>query len=77
MKSLIYASPVDFNKALVARIAIVAGDIREMPGCLLMFDSPFGGGELRTRACPHCGRDPVAMPSDVPGFVYGCKDLHE
>ncbi|GFT94676.1 hypothetical protein TNCV_1990961 [Trichonephila clavipes] len=74
MKSLIYASPVDSDKALVARIALVAGDIREMPGCLLMFDSPFGGGELRTRAR---GRDPVAMPSDVPGFVYECKDLHE
>ncbi|GFU58687.1 hypothetical protein TNCV_1278491 [Trichonephila clavipes] len=32
MKSLVYASIVDSDKALVARIAVVAGDIREMPG---------------------------------------------
>ncbi|GFX01480.1 uncharacterized protein TNCV_1864541 [Trichonephila clavipes] len=32
MKSLVYASPVDSNEALVARIAVVAGEIREMPG---------------------------------------------
>ncbi|PRD18050.1 UNVERIFIED_CONTAM: hypothetical protein NCL1_62174 [Trichonephila clavipes] len=32
MKSLTYASPVDSNEALVARIAVVAGEIREMPG---------------------------------------------
>ncbi|GFW13786.1 hypothetical protein TNCV_1670021 [Trichonephila clavipes] len=31
MKSLVYASPVDFDEALVARIAVGAGDIREMP----------------------------------------------
>ncbi|GFT97008.1 uncharacterized protein TNCV_5107901 [Trichonephila clavipes] len=30
-KSLVYAGPVDSDEALVARIAIVAGDIREMP----------------------------------------------
>ncbi|GFW23133.1 uncharacterized protein TNCV_3802331 [Trichonephila clavipes] len=32
MKSLVYVSPVDSNEALFARIAVVAGDIREMPG---------------------------------------------
>ncbi|GFT54691.1 uncharacterized protein TNCV_958751 [Trichonephila clavipes] len=32
MKSLVYASPVDSDEALVARIAVVAGDIRKMPG---------------------------------------------
>ncbi|GFV14714.1 hypothetical protein TNCV_2586871 [Trichonephila clavipes] len=32
MKSLAYASPVDSDEALVARIAVVAGEIREMPG---------------------------------------------
>ncbi|GFX97010.1 uncharacterized protein TNCV_1997421 [Trichonephila clavipes] len=32
MKSLVYASPVDSDESLVARIAITAGDIREMPG---------------------------------------------
>ncbi|GFU50622.1 uncharacterized protein TNCV_235841 [Trichonephila clavipes] len=32
MKSLVYASPVDSDEALVARIAIVAGENREMPG---------------------------------------------
>ncbi|GFV39938.1 uncharacterized protein TNCV_1808501 [Trichonephila clavipes] len=32
MKSLVYASPVDFDEALVGRIAVVAGEIREMPG---------------------------------------------
>ncbi|GFT91410.1 uncharacterized protein TNCV_4285661 [Trichonephila clavipes] len=32
MKSLVYTSPVDSDEALVARIAVVAGDIREMPG---------------------------------------------
>ncbi|GFX12270.1 mariner Mos1 transposase [Trichonephila clavipes] len=32
MKSLVYVSPVDSDEALVARIAFVAGDIREMPG---------------------------------------------
>ncbi|GFX56602.1 uncharacterized protein TNCV_3954291 [Trichonephila clavipes] len=34
MKSLVYASPVDSNEALVARIAVVSGDIREMSGVL-------------------------------------------
>ncbi|GFX96423.1 uncharacterized protein TNCV_2055401 [Trichonephila clavipes] len=32
MKSIVYTSPVDSDEALVARIAVVAGDIREMPG---------------------------------------------
>ncbi|GFY35172.1 uncharacterized protein TNCV_5045471 [Trichonephila clavipes] len=32
MKSLVYSSPVYSNEALVARIAVVAGDIREMLG---------------------------------------------
>ncbi|GFS65228.1 hypothetical protein TNCV_2450861 [Trichonephila clavipes] len=31
MKSLVYASPVDSDEALVAWIAVVAGDIQEMP----------------------------------------------
>ncbi|GFV82175.1 uncharacterized protein TNCV_2790731 [Trichonephila clavipes] len=31
MRNFVYASPVDFDKALVARIAVVTGDIREMP----------------------------------------------
>ncbi|GFU34650.1 ig-like domain-containing protein [Trichonephila clavipes] len=31
MKSLVYASPVDSDEALVEWIAVVAGDIREMP----------------------------------------------
>ncbi|PRD28951.1 UNVERIFIED_CONTAM: hypothetical protein NCL1_30891 [Trichonephila clavipes] len=31
MKSLVYASPVDSDEALVARIAVVAGEIQEMP----------------------------------------------
>ncbi|GFX77038.1 uncharacterized protein TNCV_1072381 [Trichonephila clavipes] len=32
VKSLVYASPVDSGKVLVVRIAVVAGDIRELPG---------------------------------------------
>ncbi|GFX80977.1 uncharacterized protein TNCV_1909701 [Trichonephila clavipes] len=32
MKSIVYDSPVDSNDALVAKIAVVAGDIREIPG---------------------------------------------
>ncbi|GFS54051.1 hypothetical protein TNCV_3762471 [Trichonephila clavipes] len=32
MKSLVYASPVDSDEALVAKIAVVAGEIREVPG---------------------------------------------
>ncbi|GFW06265.1 uncharacterized protein TNCV_37401 [Trichonephila clavipes] len=32
MKSFVYANPVASDEALVARIAIVADDIREMPG---------------------------------------------
>ncbi|GFX53182.1 hypothetical protein TNCV_361771 [Trichonephila clavipes] len=32
MKSLVYASPIDSDEALVERIAIIAGEIREMPG---------------------------------------------
>ncbi|GFV89661.1 uncharacterized protein TNCV_1576341 [Trichonephila clavipes] len=32
MKSLLYVSPVDYDEALVARIAVVAGKIREMSG---------------------------------------------
>ncbi|GFY31684.1 uncharacterized protein TNCV_4199951 [Trichonephila clavipes] len=34
VKSFVYASPVDSDEALVARIAVVAGEIREMPGVL-------------------------------------------
>ncbi|GFX47310.1 putative DD41D transposase [Trichonephila clavipes] len=34
--SLVYAIPVDSYKALVARIAIVSGEIRELPGYLLI-----------------------------------------
>ncbi|GFT04581.1 hypothetical protein TNCV_333621 [Trichonephila clavipes] len=44
MKFLFYASPVDPDEALVTRIAVVAGDILEMPDDLLMFDSSFTGG---------------------------------
>ncbi|PRD23095.1 UNVERIFIED_CONTAM: hypothetical protein NCL1_47329 [Trichonephila clavipes] len=44
VKSLVYASPVDSDKALVERITVVAGDIWEMPWYLLMFDSPSAGG---------------------------------
>ncbi|GFV70451.1 hypothetical protein TNCV_4798701 [Trichonephila clavipes] len=32
MKSHVYASPIDSDDSLVARIAVVAGDIQEMPG---------------------------------------------
>ncbi|GFU37287.1 proline dehydrogenase 1, mitochondrial [Trichonephila clavipes] len=32
MKNLVYTSYVDFKQALVARIAVVAGDIRKIPG---------------------------------------------
>ncbi|GFV83324.1 uncharacterized protein TNCV_1900501 [Trichonephila clavipes] len=32
VKSLVYASPIDSDEALVARIAVVAGEIQEMPG---------------------------------------------
>ncbi|GFV18926.1 uncharacterized protein TNCV_4758111 [Trichonephila clavipes] len=32
LKSLVCASPVDSDEALVARIAVVAGETREMPG---------------------------------------------
>ncbi|GFT97377.1 hypothetical protein TNCV_4838111 [Trichonephila clavipes] len=32
MKSLVYESPVDSDEALVPRIAVVAGDIWEIPG---------------------------------------------
>ncbi|GFW86614.1 uncharacterized protein TNCV_4333981 [Trichonephila clavipes] len=31
IKSLVYASPIDSDEALVAKIAVVAGEIREMP----------------------------------------------
>ncbi|GFU05864.1 retrovirus-related Pol polyprotein from transposon 412 [Trichonephila clavipes] len=31
MKSLVYTSPVDSDEALVARIAVIAGDMREIP----------------------------------------------
>ncbi|GFY22243.1 uncharacterized protein TNCV_3298861 [Trichonephila clavipes] len=32
MKNLVYASPVDSNEALVVRITVVAGEIREITG---------------------------------------------
>ncbi|GFY25503.1 uncharacterized protein TNCV_2486231 [Trichonephila clavipes] len=32
MKSLVYASPVDSDKAKIAKVVVVAGEIREMPG---------------------------------------------
>ncbi|GFS78266.1 uncharacterized protein TNCV_3172211 [Trichonephila clavipes] len=41
MKSLIYASPVDSDEALVARIAVVAGDIQEMPGVFANLRQPL------------------------------------
>ncbi|GFV53459.1 uncharacterized protein TNCV_4709471 [Trichonephila clavipes] len=34
IKSLVYASPVDFDEALVARFAVVGGDTREMSGVI-------------------------------------------
>ncbi|GFU87504.1 uncharacterized protein TNCV_2446381 [Trichonephila clavipes] len=43
MKSLVYASSVDSDEALDARIAVVAGEIREIPG-VFMFDIPSAGG---------------------------------
>ncbi|GFU97995.1 uncharacterized protein TNCV_232721 [Trichonephila clavipes] len=32
MKILVYARPVDSNEALVTRIAVISGEIREMTG---------------------------------------------
>ncbi|GFV65953.1 uncharacterized protein TNCV_1303441 [Trichonephila clavipes] len=45
MMSLVYASPVDSDEALVARIATVAGEIWEMSGVFAnVFDIPSAGG---------------------------------
>ncbi|GFV18868.1 uncharacterized protein TNCV_4757551 [Trichonephila clavipes] len=41
MNSLVYASPVDSDEALVARIVVVAGDIREMPGLFANIRQPL------------------------------------
>ncbi|GFW21597.1 uncharacterized protein TNCV_4281121 [Trichonephila clavipes] len=48
IKSLVYASPIDSDKALVARIAVVAGDIREMPGVFANVRQSF---RRRCEAC--------------------------
>ncbi|GFX13427.1 uncharacterized protein TNCV_2191811 [Trichonephila clavipes] len=37
-------SPVDSDEALIAKIAVVADETREMPRYLLMFDIPSAGG---------------------------------
>ncbi|GFW43500.1 hypothetical protein TNCV_4768531 [Trichonephila clavipes] len=51
MKSLVYGSPVDSDEALVARIAVVAGEIREMPGVFANVRH-----SLRRRSCPISAR---------------------
>ncbi|GFV03493.1 uncharacterized protein TNCV_5060341 [Trichonephila clavipes] len=49
--SLVYTSSVDSNEALVARIAVVAGDIREMPGVFAnVRHICFAGGEVAAAA---------------------------
>ncbi|GFV49740.1 uncharacterized protein TNCV_1793071 [Trichonephila clavipes] len=53
MKSLVYASPVDSNGALVARIAVVAGEIREIPG---VFSNVRHSLRRRCEACIFIGR---------------------
>ncbi|GFV59616.1 DUF4817 domain-containing protein [Trichonephila clavipes] len=53
MKSLVYASPVDSNETLVARIAVVAGDIREMAG---VFANVRQSLRRRCGACILAGR---------------------
>ncbi|GFT28263.1 uncharacterized protein TNCV_645891 [Trichonephila clavipes] len=56
MKSPVYTSPVDSEEALVARIAVVAGDIREMPGV-------FANVQQSLRQRCGCG-SPVVKVSD-------------
>ncbi|GFU33881.1 uncharacterized protein TNCV_615121 [Trichonephila clavipes] len=48
MKSVVHASPVDSDEVLVARIAVVAGDIREMPGVFANVQQSF------RRRCERC-----------------------
>ncbi|GFW68650.1 hypothetical protein TNCV_530041 [Trichonephila clavipes] len=48
MKSLAYANPVDSDEALFARIAVVVGDIRKMPGVLANVRQPL------CRRCEAC-----------------------
>ncbi|GFV07671.1 hypothetical protein TNCV_4941731 [Trichonephila clavipes] len=57
MKSLVYLSPVDSDEALVARIAVVAGEIRETPGVFANV-----GESLRRRCCLHITRAIGGMP---------------
>ncbi|GFW21747.1 uncharacterized protein TNCV_2529461 [Trichonephila clavipes] len=53
MKSLVYTSPVDFNEALVARTAVVTGDIREMR---VVFSNVRHSLRRRCEACILVGR---------------------
>ncbi|GFX56778.1 hypothetical protein TNCV_495261 [Trichonephila clavipes] len=53
MKSLVYASPIDSNEALIARIAVVAGDIWEIPG---VFASIRQSVHQQCEACILAGR---------------------
>ncbi|GFY32227.1 uncharacterized protein TNCV_3557351 [Trichonephila clavipes] len=48
MKGIVYASPVDSDEALVARIAVVAGDIWEVPE---VFDNARQSLRRRCQAC--------------------------
>ncbi|GFW50984.1 hypothetical protein TNCV_3592661 [Trichonephila clavipes] len=63
MKSLVYASP---DEVLVARITVVACDIREMPGYLLIFDSPSAGGEKKSNELKSGERGSQATGSPHP-----------
>ncbi|GFU35005.1 hypothetical protein TNCV_2992841 [Trichonephila clavipes] len=52
MKSLVYSSPVDSDETLVARIAVVAGKIREMSG---VFATVRYSQRRRCEACIFAG----------------------
>ncbi|GFU77730.1 hypothetical protein TNCV_35881 [Trichonephila clavipes] len=62
MKSLVYASSINFDEVLVARIAVVAGDIMEMPGNLLRFDSPSAGSDVVVAAWSTTPRSGIIEP---------------
>ncbi|GFX69960.1 uncharacterized protein TNCV_2099781 [Trichonephila clavipes] len=65
MKSLVYASPVDSDEALVARVALVAGDIREMPGVFANVRQSLRRRFDRKIMYSHCTKSPSEERSIV------------
>ncbi|GFW64951.1 hypothetical protein TNCV_392171 [Trichonephila clavipes] len=84
MKSLVYACPVDFDETLFVRIAVVACEIREMPGVFVnvrhsLRRRSFGQIKIQTVGMSNhrCLEDGMRLRIvGHPGVVMANKDRH-